>query len=59
MFKNYKEDIHWTDKMIPVRVLEIFFVLRQCMIIDDESSYDAAVSTHCFPGTLYIDVSQI
>lgn len=55
MFKNYKEDIHWTDKMIPVRVLEIFSILRQCMIIDDESSYDAAVSTHCFPGTLYIE----
>lgn len=55
MFKNYKEDTHWTDKMIPVRVLEIFFILRQCMIIDDESSYDAAVSTCCFPGTLYIE----
>ena len=55
MFKNYKEDIHWTDKIIPVRVLEIFFILRECMITDDESSYDAAVSTHCFPGTLYVD----
>lgn len=55
MLKNYKEDIHWTDKMIPVRVLEIFFILRQCMISDDESSYDAAISVHCFPGTIYIE----
>ena len=25
------------------------------MISDDESSYDAAISMHCFPGTLYIE----
>ena len=55
MFKNYKEDIHWTDKMIPVRVLEIFFILKQCMIVDDESSYDAAVSMHRFPGTVHTE----
>lgn len=55
MFKNYKEDSHWTDSMVPVRVLEIFFILQECMISDDESSYDAAISMHCFPGTLYIE----
>lgn len=54
MFKNYKEDSHWSNSMVPVRVLEIFFILRECMISDEESSYDAAVSMHCFPGTLYI-----
>ena len=55
MFKNYKEDSHWSDSMVPVRVLEIFFILRECMISDDESSYDAAVSMHCFPGTLNVE----
>lgn len=55
MFKNYKEDLHWSNSMVPVRVLEILFILRECMISDDESSYDAAISMHCFPGTLYVE----
>ena len=55
MFKNCKEDSHWSNSMVPLRVLEIFFILKECMISDDESSYDAAVSKHCFPGTLYVE----
>ena len=55
MFKNYKEDVHWTEDKVPLRVLEILSILKQCMITDDESSYDAAVSMHCFPGTLYLE----
>lgn len=54
MLKNYKADIHWEEDKVPLRVLEIFSVLEQCMIDDDESSYDAAVSKFCFPGTLYV-----
>ena len=60
MLKNYKADIHWEGDKVPLRVLEIFSVLEQCMIDDDESSYDAAVSKFCFPGTLYVqNVSNI
>ncbi|XP_078360371.1 uncharacterized protein LOC144644723 [Oculina patagonica] len=55
MLKNYNEDIHWKEHKVPLRVLEIFSILEQCMINDDESSYDAAVSIYCFPGTLYLD----
>ena len=55
MLKNYKEDSHWSNSMVPVRVLEIFFILKECMISNDESCYDAAVSKHCFPGTLYVE----
>lgn len=54
MLKNYKADIHWEEDKVPLRVLEIFSVLEQCTIDDDESSYDAAVSKFCFPGTLYV-----
>lgn len=55
MLKNYKEDIHWEEDKVPLRVLEIFFILMQCMITDDESSYAAAVSTYFLPGTLYLE----
>ena len=54
MLNNYKEDIHWRKGKVPLRVLEIFSILEQC-IIDKESSYDAAVSVYCFPGTVYLD----
>jgi len=55
MFKNYKEDIHWEEGKVPTRILEIFLILKQCIIKDDQSSYDAAVSTYCLPGTLYLE----
>lgn len=54
MLKNYKEDSHWKEDKVPLRVLEIFSILKQCMI-GHESSYDAAVSMHCLPGTLYLE----
>lgn len=56
MLKSYKEDDHWKDEKLPIRVLEIFSILKECMIsTDDESSYAAAVSTCCFPGTLFLE----
>lgn len=56
MLKNYEEDIYWQDDKVPLRVLEIFLILRQCMDLrDEESSNDAAISTFCLPGTLYLE----
>ena len=53
MIKRYTDDLFWVEDQICTRVVEMFTILKQCIV--ERQSEVASISICCLPGKLRLD----